>query len=50
MIARPMAKEGNTKVQIDYAFPGGAVPLYVDSMVVPADSPNYAEPCNSLIS
>jgi putrescine transport system substrate-binding protein len=41
MIARRMAKEGNTKVQVDYAFPGGAVPLYVDSMVIPADSPNY---------
>ncbi len=42
MIARRLAKEGNTKVQVDYAFPGGAVPLYVDSMVIPADSPNYA--------
>jgi putrescine transport system substrate-binding protein len=41
MIARRMAKEGNTKVQVDYAFPSGAVPLYVDSMVIPADSPNY---------
>jgi putrescine transport system substrate-binding protein len=41
MVARRMAKEGNTKVQVDYAFPGGAVPVYVDSMVIPADSPNY---------
>lgn len=41
MIARRMAKEGDTRVQIDYAFPGGAVPVYVDSMVIPADSPNY---------
>ncbi len=42
MIARRMAKEGNTRVQIDYAFPGGAVPVYVDSLVIPADSPNPA--------
>ena len=42
MIARRLAKEGDTKVQIDYAFPGGAVPLYVDSMLIPADSPNSA--------
>jgi putrescine transport system substrate-binding protein len=41
MIARRMAKEGDTKVQVDYAFPGGPVPVYVDSMVIPADSPNY---------
>jgi putrescine transport system substrate-binding protein len=40
MIARRMAAESNTKVRINYAFPGGAVPLYVDSMVIPADSPN----------
>ncbi len=42
MIARRMAKEGNTRVRIDYAFPRSAVPLYIDSMVIPADSPNYA--------
>jgi putrescine transport system substrate-binding protein len=42
MIARRMATEGNTKIPIDYAFPHVSVPLYVDSMVVPADSPNYA--------
>src|ERR1700722_8671862 len=42
MIARRMAKEGDTKIQIDYAFPRVSVPLYVDSMVIPADSPNYA--------
>lgn len=40
MIARRMAKEGDTHVQIDYAFPGKAVPVYVDSLVIPADSPN----------
>jgi putrescine transport system substrate-binding protein len=42
MIARRMAKEGNTKIPIDYAFPRVSVPLYVDSMVIPTDSPNYA--------
>jgi putrescine transport system substrate-binding protein len=42
MIARRMAKEGDTKIQIDYAFPRATVPLYIDSMVIPADSPNYA--------
>jgi putrescine transport system substrate-binding protein len=42
MIARRMAKESNTKVEIAYAFPRISVPLYVDSMVIPADSPNYA--------
>jgi putrescine transport system substrate-binding protein len=42
MIARRMAKESNTKIQVDYAFPHVSVPLYVDSMVIPADSPNYA--------
>jgi putrescine transport system substrate-binding protein len=42
MIARRMAKEGATKIQVDYAFPRVSVPLYVDSMVIPADSPNDA--------
>jgi spermidine/putrescine-binding protein len=42
MIARRMAKEGSTNVRVDFAFPAGAVPLYVDSMVIPADSPNSA--------
>jgi putrescine transport system substrate-binding protein len=42
MIARRIAKEGNTHIAVDFAFPGGPVPVYVDSMVIPADSPNYA--------
>jgi putrescine transport system substrate-binding protein len=42
MIARRMAAESSTKVRINFAFPGGVVPLYVDSMVVPKDSPNPA--------
>jgi putrescine transport system substrate-binding protein len=41
MIARRMAKESDTKVDIEYAFPRSSVPLYIDSMVIPADSPNY---------
>ncbi len=42
MIARRIAKEGSTHVTVEYAFPGGGVPVYVDSMVIPADSPNSA--------
>jgi putrescine transport system substrate-binding protein len=40
MIARRMAKEGNTHVRIEYAFAKEIVPLYIDSLVIPADSPN----------
>ena len=42
MIARRMAAEGNTKIHIAYAHAREMVPLFVDSMVVPADSPNPA--------
>jgi putrescine transport system substrate-binding protein len=42
MIARRMVNEGGTKIHVDYAFPRISVPLYIDSMVIPADSPNYA--------
>lgn len=42
MIARRMAKEGNTHVDIEYAFASESVPLYIDSLVIPADSPNPA--------
>jgi len=42
MIARRMAKEGNTKVRIDYAYAREIVPLFIDSIVIPADSPNPA--------
>jgi putrescine transport system substrate-binding protein len=42
MIARRMVIEGGTKIHVDYAFPRVSVPLYIDSMVIPADSPNYA--------
>jgi putrescine transport system substrate-binding protein len=40
MVARRMVKEGNTGVPIDYGYPAGGVTFYVDSMVIPADSPN----------
>jgi putrescine transport system substrate-binding protein len=42
MVARRMVKEGNLRTPIDYGFASGGVPLYVDSMVIPADSPNPA--------
>ncbi|MGA2187631.1 MAG: extracellular solute-binding protein [Steroidobacteraceae bacterium] len=42
MIARRMVAEGNTKVRIDYAYAREIVPLFIDSMVIPADSPNPA--------
>ena len=40
MVARRMAQEGNTHVRIDYAYAREMVPLFVDNMVIPADSPN----------
>ena len=40
MIARRMAQEGNTHVRIDYAYSREMVPLFVDNLVIPADSPN----------
>jgi putrescine transport system substrate-binding protein len=42
MIARRMVKESNTKIVVDYAFPREYVPFYIDSLVIPADSPNAA--------
>jgi putrescine transport system substrate-binding protein len=42
MVARRMVKEGNLRTPVDYGFASGSVPLYVDSMVIPADSPNPA--------
>jgi putrescine transport system substrate-binding protein len=42
MIARRMAQEGNTHVRIDYAYAREMVPLFIDSMVIPGDSPNPA--------
>lgn len=42
MIARRMAKQGSTHVDIEYAFAREIVPLHIDSLVIPADSPNPA--------
>jgi putrescine transport system substrate-binding protein len=42
MVARRMVSESHGKVRIDYSFAREMVPFYIDSMVVPADSPNPA--------
>jgi putrescine transport system substrate-binding protein len=42
MIARRMAAEGNTKIRVEYAYAREIVPLFIDTMVIPADSPNPA--------
>ena len=42
MIARRMVKESNTKIVVDYSFAREYVPFYIDSLVIPADSPNAA--------
>jgi len=40
LIARRMVKESQGKIHIDYSFAREMVPFYIDSMVIPADSPN----------
>jgi putrescine transport system substrate-binding protein len=42
MIARRMAQEGATRQIIEYSFARESVPFYIDSLVIPADSPNAA--------
>jgi putrescine transport system substrate-binding protein len=42
MVARRMVSESHGSVKIDYSFTREMVPFYIDSMVVPADSPNAA--------
>ena len=42
MIARRMVKESQGTRNIDYSFAREMVPFYIDSMVIPADSPNPA--------
>jgi putrescine transport system substrate-binding protein len=42
LIARRLVKESHGSIKIDYAFPREMVPFYIDSMVIPADSPNVA--------
>jgi putrescine transport system substrate-binding protein len=40
LIARRMVGESHGSIKIDYAFAREMVPFYIDSMVIPADSPN----------
>ncbi|HEX3847517.1 MAG TPA: extracellular solute-binding protein [Steroidobacteraceae bacterium] len=42
MVARRMVEESHGNVHVDYAFAREMVPFYIDSMVIPADSPNPA--------
>ena len=42
MVARRMVNESQGKIKIDYSFAREMVPFYIDSLVVPADSPNPA--------
>jgi putrescine transport system substrate-binding protein len=42
MVARRMVSESHGKVKIEYSFTREMVPFYIDSMVIPADSPNPA--------
>jgi putrescine transport system substrate-binding protein len=40
LIARRMVNESHGSIKIDYSFAREMVPFYIDSMVIPADSPN----------
>ncbi|MFO1466813.1 MAG: extracellular solute-binding protein [Steroidobacteraceae bacterium] len=42
MIAQRMVRETGLQRSIDYAFPVEAVPLYIDSMTIPAGAPHAA--------
>jgi putrescine transport system substrate-binding protein len=42
MVARRMVNESHGKVRLEYSFTREMVPFYIDSMVIPADSPNPA--------
>jgi putrescine transport system substrate-binding protein len=42
MVARRMVGESHGTVKLDYSFAREMVPFYIDSMVIPADSPNPA--------
>ncbi len=42
LIARRMVRESHGTRKIDYSFAREMVPFYIDSMVIPADSPNPA--------
>jgi putrescine transport system substrate-binding protein len=40
LIARRMVRESHGSIKIDYSFARQMVPFYIDSMAIPADSPN----------
>jgi putrescine transport system substrate-binding protein len=40
LIARRMVGESHGTIKVDYSFAREMVPFYIDSMVIPADSPN----------
>jgi putrescine transport system substrate-binding protein len=40
MIARRLVAEASSDVKIEYAFPEGAVDIFVDSFAIPADAPH----------
>jgi putrescine transport system substrate-binding protein len=40
LIARRMIRESHGSIKIDYSFARQMVPFYIDSMAIPADSPN----------
>lgn len=42
MVARRMVNESHGSARLDYSFAREMVPFYIDSMVIPADSPNPA--------
>jgi putrescine transport system substrate-binding protein len=42
MIARRMVNESHGSIKIDFSFAREMVPFYIDSLVIPADSPNAA--------
>jgi len=42
MVARRMVNESHGQVKIEYSFAREMVPFYIDTMVIPADSPNPA--------
>jgi len=42
LIARRMVNEARGHIRLEYAFARESVPFYIDSMAIPADSPNAA--------
>ena len=42
MIARRLVRESQGNTRLEYSFVREMVPFYIDSMVIPSDSPNAA--------